>query len=58
MEDHIDNIDQLSQNSWRTGLKIFVFYCEWLIENYLNDLKGKKKEIKKTRRKPVKENKI
>ena len=57
MEDHIDNIDQLSQNSWRTGLKIFVFYCEWLIENYLNDLKGKKKEIKKTRRKPVKENK-
>ncbi len=31
-----------------------VFYCEWLIENHLNDLKGKKKEIKKTRKRIVK----
>jgi len=57
LEDEIESFDQYNQNVFRTGLKILVFYSEWLIENHLNDLKGKKKEIKKTRKRIAKDNK-
>jgi len=53
----LETLDQYNQNVSRTGLKILVFYCEWLLENHLNDLKGKKKEIKKTRKRVLKDNK-
>ena len=35
----------------RNETKIYIFFCEWLIECYLFQIKGRKKDIKKGRRK-------
>ncbi len=44
-------LNQLEINSLRNEAKIYIFFCEWFIECYLFQVKGKKKDIKKGRRK-------
>lgn len=51
LEEYIETNDKSNSNVWRNSLKIYIFFCEWLIEGQLNQAKSKKKEIKKARRK-------
>jgi len=47
LEERWDTIDQRNSFNWRNALKANIFFVEWMVENYLNQNRSKKKEIKK-----------